>query len=99
MKKMQSYRIDTETIRQIDDLAELLNNTKSGIIEITVAEHYKKHEEKIKKSLDDQDKKFNKTLLQKLNEQNLDMNNPEHEKKIIDIMRQIYKNKPQQQTA
>lgn len=91
MKKMQSYRIDAETIKQIDGLAELLNNTKSGIIEIAVAEHYKKHEAEINKSLDDQDKQFSEKLQQKLNEQNLDMNNPDHAMKIIDVMRQIYR--------
>jgi predicted transcriptional regulator len=40
MKKMQSYRIDAETIKQIDEIGEIEKRTKSNVIEIAVEKYY-----------------------------------------------------------
>lgn len=42
MKKMQSYRIDTDTIKQIDRIGEIERRTKSNVIEIAVEKYYQK---------------------------------------------------------
>jgi predicted transcriptional regulator len=42
MKKMQSYRIDAETIKQIDRIGEIERRTKSNVIEIAVEKYYQK---------------------------------------------------------
>ena len=40
MKKMQSYRIDAETIKQIDEIANLTLRTKSNVIEYAILRYY-----------------------------------------------------------
>jgi isopropylmalate/homocitrate/citramalate synthase len=40
MKKMQSYRIDAETIKQIDKIGQSEKRTKSNAIEIAVEKYY-----------------------------------------------------------
>ena len=42
MKKMQSDRIDAETIKQIDKIGEIEKRTKSNVIEIAVEKYYQK---------------------------------------------------------
>ncbi len=42
MKKMQSYRIDTDTIKQIDRIGEIERRTKSNVIEIAIEKYYQK---------------------------------------------------------
>lgn len=40
MKKMQSYRIDAETIKQIDEIAKKTMRTKSNVIEVAIKKSY-----------------------------------------------------------
>ena len=42
MKKMQSYRIDAETIKEIDIIAQKTMRTKSNVIEVAVKEYFEK---------------------------------------------------------
>ena len=42
MKQMQSYRIDTDTIKKIDELSKMDQRSKSNVIEKAVTEYYKK---------------------------------------------------------
>lgn len=54
MKKMQSYRIDVETIKQIDKIGEIEKRTKSNVIEIAVEKFYQelRGENKMKYNLE-----------------------------------------------
>ena len=53
MKKMQSYRIDTDTIKRIDKIGEIEKRTKSNVIEIAIEKYYQelKGENKMKYNL------------------------------------------------
>jgi predicted transcriptional regulator len=42
MKKMQSYRIDAKTIKEINIIAQKTMRTKSNVIEVAVHEYLKK---------------------------------------------------------
>ena len=48
MKIMQSYRIDTDTIKKIDEIAKMDQRSNSNVIEKAVTEYYKKLEDKMK---------------------------------------------------
>ena len=48
MKKMQSYRLDTKTIKQIDELSDETNRTKSNVIEQAIEKYYQTMEDKMK---------------------------------------------------
>jgi len=50
MKKMQSYRIDADTIKQIDEIAKQTMRTKSNVIEVAIHEYLKKLIEEINKT-------------------------------------------------
>lgn len=47
MKKMQSYRIEAETIKQIDEIAQKTMRTKSNVIEVAIKEYYQNMEDKM----------------------------------------------------
>ena len=47
MKKMQSYRIEAETIKQIDELAQKTMRTKSNVIEVAIKEYYQNLEDEM----------------------------------------------------
>lgn len=42
MKKLQSYRIEEETIKKIDTIAEQTLRSKANVIEIAIKEYYEK---------------------------------------------------------
>jgi len=61
MKKMQSYRIDTDTIKKIDEIAKMDQRSKSNVIEKAVTEYYKLIESKMK---DNRDQKYDYKLFE-----------------------------------
>ncbi len=42
MKKMQSYRLQSKTIKEIDIIAKKTMRTKSNVIEVAIQEYFKK---------------------------------------------------------